>query len=433
MHKPSVLFINRAYPPEKGATGRMLHDLAAGFVQDGWDVTVVTAGESATQEVKENITVCRVSHRPGRKTAVNYGLVWLRLCLSALRQPRHDLVVSMTDPPMLAVAGSLAARLRKSRHIHWCQDVYPELLPILGYELPDFINNWFEKIAQRALKGCDRIVVIGRCMARGMIHRGIDSRLISVIPNWPDTELVRHHVSAVGEALRTVVRPMSVRPPESLFRDSRDMKFRVLYAGTLGRAHPVETVLGAAQILQQSHPDIEFVFVGDGPQFERLSSERARRRLDNIRLLPWQPADRLSQLMESGDVHLVTMRHDAAGLLVPCKIYSALAARRPAILVGPEHGEAARMLLDFNAGTVVPQGEPAQLADAIRRFREDSAVWFAAQDGARKAGEIFLPEESIRAWIERARTTIGLPAMPAKQMETASPQPVDDVRHDRAA
>ncbi len=374
-----------------------------------------------------------------KKTIISYAATGLKLMAAALRMPRHDLVVTMTDPPLLVVAGAIVAKRRKSRHIHWCQDVYPELLPVLGYELPESVTSLLAKVTRHAMKKCDRVIVIGRCMARGLMHRGLDSRLLTVIPNWPDPELAKDRPSSESAGHMQVTRPMNVKPPESLFRDSCDMKFRVLYAGTLGRAHPVETVLGAAHILQQSHPDIEFVFVGNGPQFERLAAERARRRLENIRLLPWQPADRLRQLMDSGDVHLITMRHEAAGLLVPCKIYAAMAARRPAILVGPEHGEAARLLLDFNAGTVVPQGEPAQLAEAVCRYREDSGVWFAAQEGARRAGEIFLPEESIRAWIERARSVLGpefVLAQSAREPMPANDVTVEqsgDVRNDRAA
>src|SRR5262249_35654055 len=143
---------------------------------------------------------------------------------------------------------------------------------------------------------------------------------------------------------------------EELFRDT-EPKFRILYSGNLGRAHPVQTILDAATLLAGTNPEIEFVFVGDGPQFDRLAHERARRGLENIRFLPYQPASRLRELMESGDLHLISMSDRAAGLLVPCKLYSALAVGRPCILVGPAQSEVARIIEDFHAGTVVPQGQ----------------------------------------------------------------------------
>jgi glycosyltransferase involved in cell wall biosynthesis len=436
MPKPSILFINRVYMPDRGASGRMLRDLAQGFASQGWDVSVLTTGRRSGQEKDGEVTLHRVKAKIGRKTMFAYFNAWTRLLIKGMRLPRHDLVVTMTDPPMLVVAGAMIASRKKSQHLHWCQDLYPELLPVLGYDLPEWANEFLTKLSRRAMKKCERVIVVGRCMARALIHRGLDARTISVIPNWPDRELADGYEAA---AETPTMHPMMQSPPgkapQNLFRDANDMKFRVLYAGTLGRAHPVETVLGAAQILQKTHRDIEFVFVGNGPQFERLAAERVRRGLDNIKLLPWQPNSSLRALMQSGDVHLVTMRHDAAGLLVPCKLYSALAAGRPCILVGPEHSEAGKVLLDFNAGTVVPQGDAQLLAATIQRFREDGEVWFAAQYGSSQAGSLFLAAESIRAWVERAQSVLGpAPKMPVKaSVAIAQAKAAADTRSDRAA
>jgi hypothetical protein len=111
--------------------------------------------------------------------------------------------------------------------------------------------------------------------------------------------------------------------------------------------------------------------------------------------------------MESGDLHLISMNPDAAGMLVPCKLYSALAVARPCIFVGPSHCETARTIIDFNAGAVVAQGEAQQLADTILRYRLSSDAWFTAHEGARNAGKVFTPDEAIGAWIRRARAVIG--------------------------
>jgi colanic acid biosynthesis glycosyl transferase WcaI len=111
--------------------------------------------------------------------------------------------------------------------------------------------------------------------------------------------------------------------------------------------------------------------------------------------------------MESGDVHLVSLRHDAAGLMVPSKIYSAFAVGRPCIFVGPQGSEAARLLSDTRAGTVVPQGNPALLADTIIRYRLSSNDWFMAQEGAVRALQAHLPEDVIRQWIDLARALTG--------------------------
>lgn len=380
----------------------MLRDLAHGFARDGWDVTVVATGPQRRKERDGGVGVIRLPVRSGRRRGVLfYSILWLRMLLAGLLLPRHDLVISMTDPPLFVMAGCMIARMKKSRHINWCQDLYPDLLPSLGIHLPERMLQALKIRSRRAMKSCDKVVVIGRCMARHLTHSGLDPQRIAVIPNWPDAELSGAEVRAftAGKAFPSIE---NARPYSELFKDS-EPKFRVLYAGNMGRAHPVGTILDAAEIISERFSDIEFVFVGEGPAFDRLAQERTRRGLENMRFLPWQPANRLRELMESGDVHLISINPDAAGLLVPCKLYSALAVARPCILIGPVESEAARVIGDFHAGSIVAQGQGEHLAHIIASYRTDGEKWFRAHEGAGKAGGIFVPEESIKAWIERAR------------------------------
>lgn len=406
--KPSVIFFNRVYPPSRGATGRVLRDLARAFAEDGWNVTVVTTGPRAVREYDGPIKLVRIKALVKAKNISAYGAVWLKLLWAGLNMPRHDLVVTMTDPPMLVVAGRMLAALKRSRHIHWCQDLYPDLLPALGFRLPESRMAFFKKLSRRSMKKCDKVVTIGRCMAKQLTHSGLEPRRVAVIPNWPDFELLsaENYEKLRQRALRRVEEVEGARPFDQLLTDGAERKFRVLYSGNLGRAHPVDTVLGAAMLLDKVHPEIEFVFVGDGPQYEWLAQERSRRGLDNVRLLPYQPAIRLRELMESGDLHLITMKHESAGMLVPCKLYAALAVARPCIFVGPEDSETAKVIRDFDAGSVVPQGDAQRLAQEIRRYRLSSEDWFSAHEGASRAGQVFVPEESFNAWLQRARDIV---------------------------
>lgn len=407
MKKPSVLFINRVYPPLRGATGRVLRDLARGFAKAGWDVTIITTGHKAGESYDGKVRVIRVKAPMAKKTVTAYAIVWFKLLLRAMRHERTDLIVTMTDPPLIVIAGQMLRRMKKARHIHWCQDMFPDLFPALGVKFSRPVMNFFRKSSRRAMKKCDKVVTVGRCMGKRLKESGLVAGKIAIIPNWPDYELLN------GDGKKKPVRKRryrkggkNIRPFDQQLRDGHEQKFRVLYSGNLGLAHPVDTIIGAAAILADTHPDIEFVFVGHGANVDKLAAERARRRLENIRFLPFQPASKLKELMESGDIHLISMSHEAAGMLVPCKLYSALAVERPCVLIGPEDCETAQVLTDFHAGTVVPQGQAAQLADIIKKYRMDSDEWFKAYEGAGKAGRLFVPEESISAWVERAQSVI---------------------------
>lgn len=400
MRRPSVLFLNRVYPPGRGATGRILRDLARSFAREGWQVTVITTGPKAGTERDGAVRVIRVkgAQKPG---ILGYGVVWLKMLYVALSLPATHLMVTMTDPPLLVLAGDIIQRFKKNKHVHWCQDLYPDVFQALGIKIPEFIQKILKAATYRAMARADKVIVIGRCMARHLTYGGIDPKQITVIPNWPDFELVRPPgKSGFNGAVTGQPQVNGYRSFDEQLKDGP--KFRVLYAGNIGKAHPIDTILNAAEILNSEYPEIEFLFVGDGPRYDEIAHQRASRNLDNIRLLPFQPLGRLKALMESGDIHLISMKEEAAGLMVPSKLYAALASHRPCVLVGPEHSETAKVIHDFEAGYVVPQGHARELADKIRDYRLNGDQWFSAHDGASRAGNIFVPRESINAWIERA-------------------------------
>lgn len=395
--------MNRVYPPVRGATGRVLQDLARAFANEGWHVTVITTGPEKKQERDGGIRVVRVKGPEKPKGVFGYILVWLRMTIALLRmKPRH-LIVTMTDPPLLIVAGQIGAYFKKSRHVNWCHDLYPDVMPVIGLPVPGFLMRFFKRLSRRAMAQSDKVIVSGRCMARLLSLDGVSTKKIAMIPNWPDMELVDAEGAAPRAPISLPFHPSdikSARPFEQQIKERQ--KFRVLYAGNIGRAHPVDTILDAAELLEKEGSDVEFVFVGDGTRFDELARKRTDRGLNNIRFLPYQPLERLRELMESGDLHLISMAQQAAGLVVPSKLYAALAVARPCLLIGPEQSEVAKVIRDFKAGDIIPQGEGLLLAQAIAKYRHSGEDWFAAHNGAAQAAEVFQPDFSIEAWMERA-------------------------------
>ncbi len=404
--KPSVVFMNRVYPPSRGASGRVLRDLAMGFAHDGWDVTILTTGNKEAREKDGPLKILRVKAPLKGRTIHGYFKVWFKLLRAGRAMPAPDLLVTLTDPPLLVCAGANIARKHKCKHIHWCHDLYPDIIPALKITVPDFALRFFKKRSVRAMKSCDKIVAIGRYMGRRLTHSGIEPPKVAVIPNWPDYELLDPPEPKKGRGVKKV---KGARPFDEQLKGGSGPKFRVLYAGNMGRAHPIRTILMAAEKLSDKQADIEFVFIGDGHNYDRLAKERSKRGLDNIRFLPFQPLHNLREVMQTGDLHLVTMRQESAGMMVPSKFYSALAVERPCVLLGPRKTEIAEVIDDYGCGDIVDQNDVDGLVDVIMSYRSDSDKWLRAYEGARKAGEIFVPEASIQAWLERARGVINRP------------------------
>jgi len=371
---PSILFINRVYPPSKGATGDMLRGIAEGLAARGWEVTVLTTaqhGEPKTS-TRRGVRILRAGGALSRKNvllrAASYVFMIPWLMTRALLLRRTDFVVTMTDPPMLAVAG-LALRFFKRNHvIHWAQDLYPEVAEELGV-LPrrNFATNLLRDLSTAALKDCDTVVAIGRCMASRITARGISYARIAIIPNWAP-------------------------PIQSLDRGSNPFRrahglegeFVVVYSGNMGLAHDFDTVLDAADSLRSQR--VVFLFIGEGPRRMEVEAAARLKGIDNIRFLPPQPAEKLSESLSAADAHLVTMRSNLRGLVVPSKVYGVLAAGRPCLFVGPADSEAARLLRETESGIVIEPGRPAELASAILDWSGDPTLHAAACRKARIAG-----------------------------------------------
>ncbi len=400
--KPSILFLNRVFPGQKGATGRVLLDLSHAFVKDGWQVSIVTTGSEfkvpTSLKRKAAFNLYRVGKTP-KKTVLGYAKAYFQLMFKALGLPKHAIVVTMTDPPMLVTAGRFISFMKASKHMHWCHDLYPDLLPVLGVKWPKWTIKLLRRFSVNAMNKSDRVIAIGRCMARYLNKRGVEAKKISVIPNWYDVRILDKNAAQKSKrkkkvAIKTVAKELAFTEEST--------KFRILYAGSLGRLHPIKPILLAAQKLQKTHSDIEFVFVGDGVGFKNLARERSERGLTNIRLLPHQPIENLPALMESGDVHLVTLNEKATGLSVPSKFYGSLATGRPVIFLGPPESEVAKIISDFGCGSVIDPDNINALSLAIQNYRESDTFWFNAQKASIKAAKILTPEQSMQLWLDKA-------------------------------
>lgn len=395
IQQKSILFINRVYPPQRGATGRMLCDLAEHCAKNGWQTTVLTTGEEQGIYQENGVRIVRIKGKQKPAHAFSYLMVLLRLFSAALKLQRSNIVITLSDPPLLVLLGDLFCLIKKTRHIHWSQDVYPDLFPVIGVKCPHFLQKWLQHKTRRAMNKAQKTVSIGQCMTQYLAHSGCNKANITTITNWPDFELYDNTPTTIP--LAESAQHLHAKPHAEQLKTQQ--KFKILYAGTIGRAHPMDTILQAAHILQTECPDVEFVFVGEGTGFDALAKERAKRSLTNIRFMPYQPANRLKFTMESGDVHLISMYQDAAGLLVPSKAYSAIAVHRPCIFLGAQKSEIARMIKEYNTGVVVNQPDVQGLVNAIKTYRHSSEKWYKDYNGAVAAAQAHTPEISLKKWL----------------------------------
>jgi glycosyltransferase involved in cell wall biosynthesis len=291
-----------------------------------------------------------------------------RLTGRALRLPRHDLVVTMTDPPLLALSGPLLAARHGAASLHWCQDLYPDLLPVLGVRMPTLLRRMAGHGMARALHRQGGVVAIGRCMRERILATGVPADRVTLLPNWPDPAI--RPLPKAGNRFR-----------RSLGLREGDGRFLVTYSGTLGLAHPMQGVLEAAARLQHSDPAVLFLLVGEGRGFAAVEDAARHRGLRNLRRLSWQPAERLAECLSAADLHLVAMDPAAEGMLVPSKLAGVQAAGRPCLFLGPAGSEAAARV--EGCGLVIDPFDGQAIADSVRAYAADPGR--CAAEGARAA------------------------------------------------
>ncbi len=360
-----VALLNQYYAPAEAPTARLLTDLACALAREGHEVTVLCSRRSyvdpaatyPTRQRMDGVDVRRIrSTGFGRSGRAGRLFDYLSFLISAglrlVSMAKHDVVVSMTTPPMLTLVAVVAARLRGARCVNWVMDIYPDVAFELGVlRRGSLVGRLFARASEFTLRRADVVVALGETMAERLAASG--ARQVAVVHNWAD-----------GEAIR----PRSIA--EHPFR--RDWgweeKFVVLHSGNMGLAHEFDTVLGAAELLRDDDT-VLFAFIGGGPRKAEVEAGVSRRGLSNVCFRPYVPSTELGQGLTSADVHLVTLRGRMPGLLVPSKLYGILAAGRPAIYVGPDDGEVPRILREGECGACVAEGDARGLADAVIDYK----------------------------------------------------------------
>jgi glycosyltransferase involved in cell wall biosynthesis len=362
---PRLIFVNRFFHPDHSATSQILSDLAFHLAESGFDVHVLTSRQiyddpsrvlSARERVRGVQTHRVWATRFGRGKLLLRSIDYLTFYLSATAKlavlsDSNTIVIAETDPPLLSVPCALVTWLKRSALVNWTQDLFPEIaesLRVPGISLVAPLLRWLRNLS---LKQARTNVVLGEGMAARLRAEGIAADKIEVIHNWSPVEIA----------------PPSAQPVPNPLRVEWQLgqKFVVGYSGNFGRVHDFTTALNAAAMLRDL-PDVHFLFVGAGAQRAWVEARVKELGLSKVSFQPYQPIDRLALSLTVPDVHLVSLKPELEGLIVPSKFYSVLAAGRPVIFVGDPVSEMAKLIDEVDCGFTFGVGKHTELATTIR-------------------------------------------------------------------
>jgi colanic acid biosynthesis glycosyl transferase WcaI len=362
-----ILVLTQWYPPEPQ---KLLSELTTTLQGLGHEVTVLTGFPNwpsgqlypgyrlklQQKELLDGIPITRVPLYPNHSSsALKRILNFVSFAVSAtLLGPwlmrRTDVIHVIHPPVTVALPAWLLSRLWHVPFTYEIQDMWPETLQATG-----MLNNRralaaVAQFARWVYRRAALIRVISPGFRDNLISKGVPPDKIQVISNWVDIDFYR-----------------PVEPDLALAQQvGLASRFNIMYAGTIGLAQGLESILDAAGLVQEL-PEIQFVFVGDGIDLPRLKSLADERRLTNVKFLGRYPVEAMPALYAWANALLIHLRDDPLfRITIPHKTFTYLASGRP-ILAAVE-GDVATIVKSAGAGLTCPPSDPPALADIVRQL-----------------------------------------------------------------
>lgn len=371
---PKVLLLTLIFSPDGVSTAVILTELARRLKLLGHDVIVVTTTPHYNKDVEalaaqplkrkwgpflyesdcQGIPVYHARVQAKGRRIVTRLFDYLQFhaisTLAGLRLGGDYQVVLAPSPPLtIGLSAALLAALRRVPFVYNVQEIYPDIAVRLGVLKRRSLIRALEWLERFIYSRAEVIVVISERFRQRLLGKGVPSSKLRVIPNFVDVHFIQ-----------PAERRNSFSQEHNL-----DQRFVVLYSGNIGLTQDFETILETTQILTDL-PDICFLIVGDGARRDWLAERISQVGLSNVRLLPYQPRGVVPQLYASSDVCLVPLRRGTAHDTFPSKIYTIMAAARPAIASADPDSELAWVVQQAQCGLNVAPSDPWALAEAVR-------------------------------------------------------------------
>ncbi len=372
----NILVLCPHYAPDVAPTGEVMTAIVESLADRGHRMHVVTslpwyrhhaveedwAGRAVRTDATRWGWITRLHPFPTDKSdiparavafAAFTGMAALR---GAFTRVRPDVVLVMSPPLPLGVAGWLAALPRSTPFVFNIQDVFPDVAVELG-AISDprviAVASWLERFLYRR---SDAVTVLSEDLRDNVAAklRGSRPERVRVIPNFVDTERIRP------------------ADPDTPYRAEHGLSGRtvVMYAGNVGMSQSLDLVVEAARRYRdRGRDDVAFVVNGGGSALEDLRLSATG--LDNLHFVDMQPRERLPEVLATADLHLVPLKTGLARSSVPSKLYSILAAARPVLASVDAGTEVATTIERAGAGVSIAPDDADAFVDALDSLLAD--------------------------------------------------------------
>jgi glycosyltransferase involved in cell wall biosynthesis len=395
-----ILAIYKYYWPDTTPYARILRSILERWAADGHDARVLTA-QPGYNDIRQplqpwretlggvqvvRLRIPREVKRSLPRRLASFGVFLARAAWAACTGPRPDAIIVNVHPPFLmGLTCRLIRALRGVPYVYHCQDLHPEsgraagqLAGGLRYRL----LRWLDAGNCRAAR---LVVTLSEDMVATLADRGIDRGRIVVINNF---------ILDTGPAPADEPSPVA-----TVARSSRD-DFVVLFAGNLGRYQALDKVMAAAKLLRDD-PGVRFLFMGEGAAKADLVRQAGDLVGRTVFFSPFQPLPVAVRAMEEADLALVSLGKGVHAVAYPSKTMMVLAAGCPVLAVIEPESSLARAVTAHGLGLTCGQDDPAAIAAAVLRARDQRLEWRRRRpEIAAWAQAEFGREQTLDRWSE---------------------------------
>lgn len=362
--KPTrLLILTQWFDPEQGPKGLFF---ARELVSMGFEVEVVTGFPNypggkvypgyrvklLQREFLDGVHITRVPLYPSHnQSVIERVLNYTSFAASALvyglfMAKRADVMYAYHPPLTVGIAASLIRWMRGIPVVYDVQDMWPDTLRATGMLSNPRALAFVGRVCDWVYKRVDHLVVLSPGFKRLLVQRGVPARKIDVIYNWADESAL---ISRVG------AKPAGFPGAE---------RFRVVFAGNMGKAQALDAVLEAAAILQARGSRASFVMLGGGVEVIRLKIRAIEMKLGNLVFLPPVPMSEVGTVLAAADALLVHLRNDPLfEITIPSKTQAYMFVGKPLLMA--VKGDAANLVRQARCGLTAESENPHALADTV--------------------------------------------------------------------
>ena len=341
------------------------------------------------RETIDGIRVLRVALYPshdksGIRRFLNYASFAISAAVLGTAFVRRPDVIYVYHPPVtIGLAAIVIGFFRRTPFVYDIQDLWPDTVAASGMMSNSAAITLLGKWCQLVYRRARHIVVLSQGFKERLASRRVPTDKIDVIHNWCDEAALSPGDGPVN-------------------RLSAADRFCILFAGTMGMAQGLDSVLRAAQICQNTTPSAEFFFIGGGVERPRLEALAAEMQLTNVKFLPRQPMHAMGRLFAGADALLVHLKNEPLfRITIPSKTQAYLAAGKP-ILMGV-NGDAADLVKRSGAGLVCEPDNPLSIAEAVKELVDAGPERLAAM--GRRGRAFYERELSVSVGVEKFERT----------------------------